>query len=190
MGYADAQNADIRECEKEKERANKSCSKHSRAIKISEETGREWESQAASGESVSVVWEEIMETKKVVLCCVPMRYHRNNGVGNDTVYVTLHGYRLRRSGINNPLSIAICFEFLYNIDLRRVKKSKVISTDFHAFRRTQRRIPDNTVRAFKICICMMHKRTKSTHVFSKHFCCVPPRTARGETALKVQKSKL
>lgn len=69
LGLRGRTNADVRECEKEEERANKSWSKHSRAIKILEETGREWESEAASGESVSVVWEETMETKKVVLCC-------------------------------------------------------------------------------------------------------------------------
>lgn len=69
LGLRRHTNADVRECEKEEERANKSWSKHSHAIKILEETGREWESEAASGESVSVVWEETMETKKVVLCC-------------------------------------------------------------------------------------------------------------------------
>lgn len=41
---------------------NKRWSKHSHAIKILEETGRERESKAAGGESVLVVCEEIMET--------------------------------------------------------------------------------------------------------------------------------
>lgn len=54
-------------------------------------------------ESVLVLLEEIMETSRserwYYSVPVPVRYYRNNGVGNNTVYVTSHGYLPR--GIRN-----------------------------------------------------------------------------------------
>lgn len=55
--------ADVRRCEKEEEKANERRSKHPHAIKILEETGRESESEAASGERVTGVGRDITDDK-------------------------------------------------------------------------------------------------------------------------------
>lgn len=120
--------ADVRQCEKEEENENKRRSKRPHAIKILEETGRESESEAVrlrGCEQRACRWCGKGYHGRQRWCrvfLVPLRSHRNNEVVNDTVCVTLHGYRLRRSGINNPLSIPICFGFLYNPEHRRGRK--------------------------------------------------------------------
>lgn len=98
---------------------NKRGSKHSHAIKILEETGREWESKAASAwrECVSGVGRDNRDkqVKKVVL----FRPHANEILQKQwsgTLCISHYmDIGLSGSEINNPLSIVISFEFLYKL---------------------------------------------------------------------------
>lgn len=172
LGLRGCSNVDIRECERGKCSHNiRGDGKGSGRVKCASGVGRD-NGDSKGGIMLSSCQWEITKTMEWVMTLCTSRY--TNMASGDQGSITLCQYR---SALNFCItSITEGSEEWSNVYW------------FLCVRRKSDKKCNNTVRAFEICICMMHKCTESTHLFSKHFCWVPQWD--GRTGLKLQKSKL